>query len=98
LLKISNEQTSSMSSLAMQKKYIFAIEELDQETEPLSGGDQHLFNCFKECPSGIYYLNCLNYPKLTCEIEVSNDDLPSERKSNTMISLSGLEAVEEEKE
>ena len=84
--------------MAMTRKYIFAIQELDQETEPLSEGDQHLFDCFKECPSGIYHLSCLNYPKLTCEIEVSNDDFPLERKSNTMISLSELEAVEEEKE
>lgn len=44
----------------------------------------------------MYRLICLNYPKLVCEITLTPHE--SERKSNTIINTTGLEAVEEERE
>lgn len=86
-------------SAAPLRRYIFAVEQLDRETEPLGPGDECLLDWFAGCPSGRYKIVCANYPKLEAEVEVFNEQatLAAERKSNTRISLAGLESVEEEK-
>lgn len=51
------------------RKFLFLLEQTDEESPPLSEGEQYLF----EKPlteAGAYNLQCLNYPKVRCNIDV----------------------------
>ena len=67
----------------------------------MSIGDEHIFTNLDLLKSGIYKLYCINYPKIDCDVEIINEELicvSNQRKSNTIINLSGLESVEERDE
>lgn len=77
LLKVFDDR-ALVSETHLGKKYIFGVEELDEETQPLAHGEEHLFECFQSCPNGKYELLCLNYPKISCIVEVKNQEASAE--------------------
>jgi len=72
LLKIGNNDSGMTSCMAAhQKKFLFSIEETEEETPFLFEGEQYLFTTLLH-EEGIYHLQCLNYPKIKCIIQVEN--------------------------
>jgi len=55
------------------RKFIFIIEETDEETPPMAEGEEYLFGeVLGEV--GVYHLSCINYPKIKASIEIAKKE------------------------
>lgn len=82
LLKICKNNSASLSdySEGASRKFIFLLEETDEETALLCEGDEHLFAIPLVDP-GIYHLQCMNYPKIKCKIELESNICPEKTEN-----------------